>query len=70
MSAVLGEGWHTFEWFHTEAERASRIAELTAQFAYYRRGDRATYVIEKIQRDPDQQLSGHPSGNPRRPSHG
>lgn len=54
MSAVLGADWHTFEWFHSEAERATRIAELTAQFAYYRKGDRPTYVIEKIQRDPDQ----------------
>ncbi len=70
MSAVLGKDWHTFEWFHTETERTSRIAELTAQFAYYRRGDRATYVIEKIQRDPDKQPSGQPSEDPRRPSHG
>lgn len=70
MSAVLGEDWHTFEWFHSEAERAGRIAELTAQFAYYRRGDRATYVIEKIQPDPDKHPSEHASGESRSLSDG
>jgi hypothetical protein len=52
MTALLGENWHSFEWFHSEAERARRIAELKTQFAYYRKGDRATYVIEKVDRDP------------------
>ena len=53
MSGVLGEGWHTFEWFRSEEERARRITELTSQFAYYRKGDRPTYVIEKVDRDAD-----------------
>ncbi|MGB5209393.1 MAG: hypothetical protein WBO47_07900 [Gammaproteobacteria bacterium] len=51
MSSVLGEDWQSLEWFHTDQERARRIAELRTQFAYYRKGDRATYLIEKVDRD-------------------
>jgi hypothetical protein len=64
MSSVLGDGWHTFEWFRSDEERARRIAELTAQFTYYRKGDRPTYVIEKVDRDAAD------ATGPRRESHG
>lgn len=52
MRALLGDDWCVFEWFDTEPERERRMAELTAQFVYYRKGDRPTYVIERVNRDP------------------
>lgn len=52
MRTLLGDDWCVFEWFETEAERDGRIAELTAQFVYYRKGDRPTYVVERVNRDP------------------
>jgi hypothetical protein len=58
MSALLGEDWHSYEWFHSDRDRAHRIAELKTQFAYYRKGDRATYVIEKVDRDASPAKTG------------
>lgn len=52
MRAVLGDDWCVFEWFETEADRERRIAELDAQFVYYRKGDRPTYVAERVNRGP------------------
>ena len=52
MRPVLGEDWCQFQWFATESERDAKIRQLTAPFAYYRSGDRPSYVIEKVIRDP------------------
>ena len=52
MRALLGDDWHVFEWFETEAARERRMSELAEQFKYYRKGDRATYVVERVNRDP------------------
>ena len=52
MRALLGDDWHVFEWFETEAVRERRMAELKEQFVYYRKGDRSTYVVERVNREP------------------
>jgi hypothetical protein len=55
MRQVLGDDWHQFQWFEDETARESRIEELTGRFVYYRKGDRPTFVIERIERDnPDE----------------
>jgi len=51
MRPVLGEDWCQFQWFATEEERDEKIRQLTGPFAYYRSGDRPSYVIEKVARD-------------------
>lgn len=52
MRGLLGEDWHQFQWFATEAERDARIRELAGPFVYYRRGDRPSFRIEKVTREP------------------
>jgi hypothetical protein len=55
MRQVLGDDWHQFQWFENETSRESRIEELTGRFVYYRKGDRPTFVIERVERDkPDE----------------
>lgn len=51
MRAVLGENWETTLWFASASARDKRLAELTAQFAYYRKGDRASLTYIKV--DPE-----------------
>jgi hypothetical protein len=51
MRNLLGDDWHTYEWFETEADRERRMTELAGQFVYYRKGDRPTYVVERVNRD-------------------
>ena len=51
MRPVLGVDWCQFQWFATQAERDAKIRQLTGPFAYYRSGDRPSYVIEKVTRD-------------------
>jgi len=53
MRKLLGDGWCQFQWFESERARAEKIEELTGRFAYYRKGDRPTFVIELVQRKED-----------------
>jgi hypothetical protein len=48
MRKVLGDDWHEFQWFESEMARDAKIGELTGRFAYYRKGDRPTFVIERV----------------------
>ena len=52
MRAVLGDDWHQFQWFACETERDAKIRQLTAPFAYYRLGDRPSFRVERVTRDP------------------
>ncbi len=51
MRQVLGDDWHQYQWFEDEKAREKRIEELTGRFVYYRKGDRPTFVIERVERD-------------------
>ena len=50
MRRVLGDDWHQVQWFESERARDAKLAELTGRFAYYRKGDRPTFVIERVER--------------------
>ncbi len=50
MRNLLGEDWHQFQWFESETARDAKIEELTGRFAYYRKGDRPTFIIESVER--------------------
>jgi len=51
MRKVLGDDWHQYQWFGTERAREAKAAELTGQFLYYRRGDRPTFLIERVEQE-------------------
>jgi len=53
MRKLLGDDWQQFEWFESERRREEKIEELTGRFAYYRKGDRPTFVIERVERTED-----------------
>jgi len=53
MRKLLGDDWHQFQWFESEKARNAKIEELTGRFAYYRKGDRPTFVIERVERGED-----------------
>lgn len=48
---VLGEDWHQHQWFDTEHARERKLEELLGPFAYYRKGDRPTFTVERIEQD-------------------
>ncbi|MGI9264159.1 MAG: hypothetical protein ACR2QU_04475 [Gammaproteobacteria bacterium] len=48
MNSLLGENWQTTRWFATHAERERQLAELIEQFVYYRKGDRANLIYERV----------------------
>ena len=52
MRALLGDDWQKFKWFATEAQRDAKLDQLTRQCAYYRRGDRPSFRLEKGTREP------------------
>lgn len=53
MRKLLGDDWHEYQWFASEAARDARVAELTGRFVYYRNGDRPTFVVEPVERDEE-----------------
>lgn len=55
MRKLLGDDWQQFQWFESEKARKQKIEELTGRFAYYRKGDRPTFVIERVDRVEDSQ---------------
>jgi hypothetical protein len=50
MGDLLGEGWQEYQWFATEAARDSKLEQLERQFMYYRKGDRPSLVLERVNR--------------------
>lgn len=54
MRPILGQDWHEYHWFATEALRESKLEQLRRQFIYYRKGDRPSFIIERVNRErPD-----------------
>jgi hypothetical protein len=50
MIALLGDDWHEYQWFASEAAREAKLAELERQFVYYRKGDKPSFVLERVNR--------------------
>jgi hypothetical protein len=52
MSAahLLGPGWESFRWFETADQRDGAFEEMQRQLPIYRRHDRITQVLEKVER--------------------
>jgi hypothetical protein len=48
---LLGEDWEWTRWYASEAERDGALAEMLEQFQYYRRGDRPSQTLSKIERN-------------------
>lgn len=46
---LLGESWEWTRWYADEAARNTALVELSGQFTYYRRGDRPSLVLSKIE---------------------
>lgn len=53
MRPLLGADWAQYQWFATEAEREDKLEQLQRQFVYYRRGDRPSFVLERVNREAD-----------------
>lgn len=55
MRPLLGDDWHEYQWFASEAARDAKLAQLDRQFVYYRKGDRPSFVLERVNRErPDE----------------
>jgi len=50
MLALLGNDWHEYQWFASEAAREAKLAQLEQQFVYYRKGDQPSFVLERVNR--------------------
>lgn len=50
MRPLLGDDWEQYQWFASEAAREDKLAQLQQQFAYYRPGDRPSFVLERVNR--------------------
>jgi hypothetical protein len=48
---LLGEDWGWTRWYPSEAERDAAYTQMNAQFTYYRRGDRPSLLLSKIDRE-------------------
>jgi len=54
MRPILGEDWHEYQWFATEAGREAKLEQLRRQFVYYRKGDQPSFILERVNREgPD-----------------
>jgi hypothetical protein len=51
MRPLLGDDWHEYQWFRSEAEREAKLEQLRRPFVYYRKGDRPSFVLERVNRD-------------------
>jgi hypothetical protein len=47
---LLGEGWEYFRWYDTAAARDEALADMARHLSYYRPADRASQVLEKLDR--------------------
>lgn len=48
---LLGEQWEWTHWYGSETERDAAYTEMNGQFTYYRRGDRPSLSLAKIEQD-------------------
>lgn len=47
---LLGENWEKTHWYATLEERDRALREMTEQHIYYRKGDKPSFVYEKLER--------------------
>ena len=47
---LLGADWESYRWFDTKAERDAAYAGMLQPLQYYRAGDTASQVLEKVER--------------------
>lgn len=51
MRSLLGDDWHQYHWFASEPEREAKLEQLRGQFVYYRKGDRPSFIVERVNRE-------------------
>jgi hypothetical protein len=53
MSAphLLGPGWESFRWFDTEDARERALVDMSRELGNYRKGDRVSQVLERVERE-------------------
>ena len=51
MSAphLLGEGWQWTRWYDSKEKRDEVYEEMMQPFLYYRKGDKPSQILEKIE---------------------
>lgn len=50
MIPLLGADWVEYQWFASEAAREAKLEQLRRQFVYYRKGDKPSFVLERVNR--------------------
>jgi hypothetical protein len=50
MIPLLGHDWQEYQWFASEAEREAKLEQLRRQFPYYRKGDKPSFIVERVNR--------------------
>ena len=50
LRALLGDDWREYQWFAAEDARDAKLEQLRRQFVYYRKGDKPSFVIERVNR--------------------
>ena len=48
---LLGPDWAGYRWYDTEAERDDAFADMQEELLWYRKGDRPSQIVEKVQKD-------------------
>jgi hypothetical protein len=48
---LLGDNWEWTRWYEDEVKRDAALVELNSPFTYYRRGDRPSLVLSKIEQN-------------------
>jgi hypothetical protein len=48
---LLGDNWEWTRWYEDEVMRDAALVELNNPFTYYRRGDRPSLVLSKIEQN-------------------
>jgi hypothetical protein len=47
---LLGPDWEGFRWYASGAERDDAFEDMREQLVWYRKGDRPSQIMEKIER--------------------
>ncbi len=47
---LLGPDWEGFRWYSTDAERDDAFEDMREHLVWYRKGDRPSQIIEKVER--------------------
>ena len=48
---LLGPDWESFRWFDTEEARERALADMARELGNYRKGDRVSQVLERVERE-------------------